>query len=50
LCVKPSKFLRQPDGRKLLLKLSVGVSFSVDNGTLKYREPERGAVWKIYFY
>ena len=26
------------------------VSFSVDNGTLKYREPERGAVWKNNFY
>jgi len=38
LWFKPLKFLRQPDGRKLLLKLSVGVSFSVDNGTLKYRE------------
>ena len=38
MCVRPSKFLRQPDGRKLLLKLSVGVSFSADNGTLKYRE------------
>jgi hypothetical protein len=36
--VRPSKFLRQPDGRKLLLKLSVGVSFFVDNGTLKNRE------------
>ena len=31
-----------------LSKLSVGFAFSVDNGTLKYREPERSSGVKIF--
>ena len=50
--VNPSNFSLQLRKRspKSFHKLSVDVSLFVDNGTLKYREPERGAVWKNNFY